>query len=89
MAWNIHGIFSIGNIKPVNSSVGSIIPVIEISMAVCWALVTFEISNPKAKQVIIKRMLSAKSSARLPLISTLSKYADRTRIIIKFIIYIS
>ena len=41
------GIFSRGNIKPVNITVGSNIPINEINMAVCCDAVELEISNPK------------------------------------------
>ena len=59
-----------GNMNPVNRMVGNIMPIMEISMAVCWLLVTFEMSRPRDKQVIIKIMLSIKISTRLPLICT-------------------
>src|SRR3546814_1336659 len=73
MAWNIQGIFSNGNINPVSNMVGSIMPIIDISIAVCCESVMLEISKPNDRQVMIKRMLSAKSSTRLPLISTRSE----------------
>ena len=54
ITWNIHGIFSSGNINPVSSNVGNIIPIIQKSIAVCCERVTFEINRPSDKQVIIK-----------------------------------
>ena len=52
MTCNGTGIFSIGNIKPVNNIVGTNIPIIEISIAACCDCVTFEINKPKDKAEI-------------------------------------
>ena len=64
------GIFSTGNIKPLNMMVGKNKPIIEMNIAVCCESVTDEISKPNDKQVMINNMLSPISSTRLPLIGT-------------------
>ena len=48
-----------GNIKPVKNAVGSIIPIIAISIAVCCELVLVEMSKPNDKHIIINKVLSA------------------------------
>ena len=46
--------FSIGNIKPLNSIVGNSIPINEINIATCCELVLIEIKIPSVRQVIIE-----------------------------------
>ena len=49
-------------------------------------LVWFEMSRPSDKQVMMKRILSANMSVRLPLICTLRRNTESTKMIIKFTI---
>ena len=60
------GMFSMGNKKPVNMSVGMSIPSKEISMAACCDWVELDISKPSDKQTKINKPLSANNSKRLP-----------------------
>src|ERR1700676_5223091 len=83
-ARNIHGIFSNGNINPVNMIVGSIMPIMEINKAVCCALVELEMSNPSERQVKINNAVSTYKSNRLPLTSMCNRKMDNSRIIVKF-----
>ncbi len=64
------GIFSIGNMNPLNITVGRNIPIREMNMADCWEAVEEEISNPSDSATRINRILSAKSNGKLPLIGT-------------------
>src|SRR3546814_10825584 len=77
-AWKTQGMFSRGNIKPVKMIVGSIMPIIESSKAVCWELVTLEIRSPRDRQVMMNKVLSSVKSSRLPLTSTSSTKIDNT-----------
>src|SRR3546814_12759243 len=78
-AWKTQGMFSRGNIKPVKMIVGSIMPIIESSKAVCWELVTLEIRSPRDRQVMMNKVLYSVKSSRLPLTSTSStKIANTT-----------
>ena len=61
-----------GNIKPVKKAVGSIIPIIAMSIAVCCEAVTVDMSSPNDKQMTINKVLSAYSNSRLPRIGTSS-----------------
>src|SRR5690554_3131479 len=65
-----YGIFSRGNIKPVNRIDGTSIPIREISIADCWETVLFEINKPNESAVIINRVLMAYNRIILPLTGT-------------------
>ena len=67
---NGKGIFSIGNIKPLNIIVGKNIPINEINIAVCCESVTDEMSNPNDKQVMVNKILSLINNSKLPLMGT-------------------
>jgi hypothetical protein len=54
------GVFSMGNISPVNNMVGISMPSREISIAVCWESVLFEIKSPSESAVKMSKLLSAK-----------------------------
>ena len=72
MICNGTGIFSIGNIKPLKSSVGRNRLIMEVNIAVCCVFAEFDMSIPTESEVIVKRILSAINSIRLPLMGTLS-----------------
>src|ERR1035437_7464707 len=74
MTCNTTGIFSIGNMYPLNNIVGNIIPIKEINIADCCEEVTVEINNPKESAVIINNVLSKTRSKILPLIGRSSAY---------------
>ena len=48
-----------GNIKPVKKAVGSIIPIIAMSITVYYETVIVDMSNPNDKQMMINKVLSA------------------------------
>src|SRR6195952_2614112 len=81
----IQGIFSSGKINPVNIMVGSIMPIIEMSSAVCCALVELEINNPSERQVKINRADSIYRSSMFPFTSICSKKTDNNNINVKLI----
>ena len=64
------GIFSLGNIMPLNNIVGRNNPISDMNIAVCCELVEDDISRPKERQVKVNRMLSQESKSRFPLIGT-------------------
>jgi hypothetical protein len=66
------GILVIGKIKPDNNIVGNINPIKEIIMAVCWVADSVEIKIPKAKDVIINKILSKANKIKLPSIGILN-----------------
>ena len=51
--WSINGMLSIGKINPDNKIVGSIKPLKEIIIAVCWLLLMVEIRIPSDNAVTI------------------------------------
>src|SRR5690606_30909306 len=63
-----YGIFSSGNIKPVNRMEGTNMPISEINMADCCEAVLLEINKPRESAVIINNVLTAYRSKILPLI---------------------
>ena len=64
------GIFSIGNIKPLNIIVGRNIPTSEINMAVCCESVVDEINKPSESASMVNNILSEKSNMIFPLMGT-------------------
>lgn len=62
-----NGMFSIGNINPLNSKVGSIVIISELNMADCCDFAEIDINNPSANEVKIKIKLSAYNNRMLPL----------------------
>ena len=56
----------IGKMKPDNSITGSINPIKEIIMAVCCVAEIVEIKIPKARALIINRILSKANKNKLP-----------------------
>jgi hypothetical protein len=83
MVLRTQGIFSSGNMNPVKMMVGSIMPIIEMSRAVCCALVELEISNPRERQVNINKADSMYRSSRLPFISICRRKTDNNKISVK------
>ena len=79
------GIFSNGNMKPVNIIVGSSIPMSEISIAACWLSVKLEISKPKANAQSMSNELSKYNRGMLPLIGIPINVVLRMRITVRFI----
>ena len=67
------GIFSMGNINPLNINVGNIVAIKEISIACCCVFTKMEIKIPINKFVKIKIVLTNNSKIRLPLIGKSSK----------------
>src|SRR6478736_1006961 len=67
---NGKGMFSTGNIKPLNIIVGKNKPIIEISIAVCCEFAIDDISKPNDKQVMVNKILSPPNNNRLPFIGT-------------------
>jgi hypothetical protein len=67
---NGNGMFSIGNINPLNMTVGRNIPMREINIADCWEDVEEEINKPNDKATKVNKTLSAKRSDKLPTIGT-------------------
>ncbi len=67
---NGKGMFSIGNINPLNMTVGRNIPMREINIADCWEAVEEEINNPNDKATSVNKMLSAIKSDKSPTIGT-------------------
>jgi hypothetical protein len=55
-----------GKIKPDNKITGSINPIKEIIIAVCWVAEMVEIKIPNVKEVIINNTLSRPNKKRLP-----------------------
>ena len=88
MALEIHcngfGIFSIGNMNPLNKRVGNNIPISEISMATCCDSVLTDINNPSDKQVMINKVLSANSKSTLPLIGNFNTKTLSNNIVVTF-----
>ena len=66
MIWRGAGILEIGKINPDNNITGSINPIKEIIMAVCWVAAIVEINIPKANDVIMNKTLSNPNKNRLP-----------------------
>mgnify|MGYP006988335568 CR=1 FL=1 len=60
------GMFSMGNMKPLKRMVGSIMPIMDMSMAACWVLVFTEMSRPRDRQVMMNKILSANNKKMLP-----------------------
>ena len=63
-----NGIEAIGKIKPERIITGSINPINEIIMAVCWVLEIVEIKIPNDNAVIMNKILSKANRRTLPLI---------------------
>ena len=78
------GMFSMGNIKPLNNKAGSNIPIKEINMATCCELVRTEIRIPIDKQVMMNKVLMAYNNKRLPLIGKLSTNTLNNKIELTF-----
>src|SRR5690606_17436922 len=55
-----------GNMKPLNMTVGSNIPISDTSIATCCVFVLIEMNMPRVKQVMINSALSANSRSQLP-----------------------
>ena len=69
----ISGIFSIGNIMPLNNMIGSIKAIPLINIAACWVSATVEISRPRQRDTIAYRMDTETNNSRLPFIGTSSR----------------
>ena len=69
---NGHGMLSIGNRNPLNNKVGKNKLNSDVNMADCWVEEALEINMPVASAVIVNKMLSTSSKARLPFIGTRS-----------------
>ena len=65
-----NGMFSTGNINPLNIMVGKNMPVNAMNIAVCCDAVTDDISNPNDKHVIVNKILSLINKNKFPLIGT-------------------
>ena len=63
-----NGIFSTGNINPLNITVGRNKATSEMNIAVCWDAAPEEISNPSDSDTNVNKILSKPSNAKLPLI---------------------
>lgn len=63
-----NGIDAIGKINPERIITGSINPINEIIMAVCWVLETVEINMPNESAVIMNKILSKANKKIFPLI---------------------
>src|SRR5690606_9283150 len=61
-----NGIFAIGNINPLNMTVGSNIPISETNIATCCVFVLMEMKIPNVRQVIMNNALSANNNSQLP-----------------------
>ena len=72
MICNGTGIFSIGNKKPLNNSVGKNKLIMEVNMAVCCVFALLEINMPKESEVMVNKILSAINNHKLPTIGTSS-----------------
>src|SRR5690606_21000576 len=60
-----NGIFAIGNINPLNMTVGSNIPISETNIATCCVFVLLETKTPHVRQVIMDNALAASSHSQL------------------------
>ena len=67
-----NGIFSTGNIKPLNMIVGKNMPINEINMAACCDAALDDISRPKDNETNVNKILSNINNTKLPLIGTSS-----------------
>lgn len=76
------GIFSIGNMKPPNMMVGSIIPISEINMATCCELVMVDITMPNDKAVMIKSAETPYNKNKLPRIGMPNKNLLMSKMIV-------
>src|SRR5690606_34990579 len=77
------GMFSMGNINPLKSNVGSSMPSNEMSIAACCVLTRTEMNKPREREVMMNNVLSRNNSGTLPRIGnlrtkTLSKRIDTT-----------
>ena len=79
------GIFSMGNMYPLSSMVGSIIPNMDVNMADCCEEVTVEINSPRDKAVNISSVLAPKSNIKLPFIGRSNTYTLNNNIAERFI----
>ena len=61
-----NGILAMGKMKPDNKITGSIKPINEIIIAVCWVEDTVEIKMPNDNALMIKSTLSNPSKNKLP-----------------------
>ena len=86
MMRNGNGMFSIGNIKPLNMMVGRNMPTSEMNIAVCCDSAPEEINKPKASETSVNKMLSATSNGMLPLIGTSSTNTLNNNILLIFTI---
>ena len=66
MICNGNGMLDIGKIKPESKITGSINPIKEIIIAVCWVAEMVEINIPKAKALMINNILSKANKNKLP-----------------------
>ena len=80
------GIFSTGNINPLNIKVGSIVPTRETSIAVCCVSVKIEMTIPIKRLVMIKIMLIPKSKNKFPLMGKSKTVTLKIKIETKMII---
>ena len=77
---NGHGMLEIGKIKPDNNITGSISPIKEIIIAVCWVAEIVEMRIPNESAVMINKILSTANKNKLPCTGIL-----KTKILIKII----
>ena len=66
MIWSGNGMLEIGKINPDSNITGSINPIKESIMAVCWVAAMVEINMPNANDVMMNNILSNPNKNKLP-----------------------
>ena len=61
-----NGILDKGKINPESRITGSISPISDIISAACWVFARVDINTPRAKEVMINKMLSTPKRNKLP-----------------------
>src|SRR5680860_87196 len=86
MYCNSNGILDMGKINPDSKITGSINPIKEIIMAVCWVSEMVEIKIPNAKEVTINKIVSRANRITLPSMGISNTKYPKSKITMAFMI---